>query len=152
MTPPHRTANQLHPITLTPNLTPHPKLSPNRQNGRHRPSKQLPLLHRPPPLNPNLQHNKPTRELLPKILPVPRPDLAAAKLRRGRASARRIQVQPRRHRRQCLRRVSQGRWIRACKDGGGAHRRLAAWSYYQSECYADASEVGDCGEVNADES
>lgn len=53
----HRTKNTGVPPPYNP-----------RQNGRHRPTIKLPLLHRPPPLNPNLQHHEPARELLPEIL------------------------------------------------------------------------------------
>src|SRR4051812_39993794 len=82
--------------TQTRNLNNNPPQSHshvhNRQNGRHSPPLKLPLLHRPPPLNPNLQHNKPPRKLLPKVLPLPRPDMAPAKLRRRGPPALGLQV------------------------------------------------------------
>jgi hypothetical protein len=144
--PPHRKPRYHHhtPLTLSPSS------GSNRKNGRHRPPQQLPLLYRPPPLNSNLQHHKPARELLPKILPVPRPHLAATQLRRYRAPAQWLQARlrkrtcRRRRCRRCLRPVPQGSGVCACEDGGGANRRKAARTHYQFECDADASQAGNC--------
>lgn len=141
--PPPSLANTHHPTTPhpTPPRPPHRTAGAEAhkttaQHGHPRP----PLVG--PPADPACQHREPPRELLPKVLPLPRALVAPALVRRRRRLAP-----------QALRlRLPQDRGVCARQDGGGARGRCAARAHHQLERHEDAPEAGHCGEADEAES
>ncbi|KFY62085.1 hypothetical protein V496_04739, partial [Pseudogymnoascus sp. VKM F-4515 (FW-2607)] len=135
LTSPHLLAAN-PPRNLSHHTTSPPKKAgsaPKTSNHGHPPP---PPLRHPP--RATRQHHQPPRKLLYEILPLPRALLAPALLRRRRRRApAEVALRPAPHRGLCAR-----------EDGGGARGWRAAWAYYEFERYEDASEVGDCGEVD----
>lgn len=131
----HR-SNQTKEITTPQRPSPLPGSQPQPSNNGHPP----PRAERHP-ANPARQPREPARELLYEVLPVPRPVVAPAVLRRRRRLAPPEDAL----------RLPQDRRLRPGQDGGGARRRRPARSHHLAQRHADAPEVRYRGEAHAPE-
>ncbi len=132
-----------HPLGPTPtDLTDHcPGHSKTLQDcNRHHGRPAAPCVRHP--ADPARQPREPARELLPQVLPVPRPLVAAAVLRRRRC------VAPA----QDPLRLPQDRRLCARQDGGGADRRHPARPHHLAVRHAHPPPPRHCGEADAPES